>query len=208
MYNRIGRIQDWQSFYEHAAIDDMITHADFAHAGSVYEFGCGTGELGRKLLTDQLPPGASYRGVDISDVMVRLSSKRLEPWIERAVVERVSGDGRLPGEDRGFDRFVATYVFDLLDEETTQAVLSEAHRLLVYEGLLCIVSLTNGPTRSSKAMSGTWRRIWRRTPQVLGGCRPIDMHREVPVDRWDVVHHTVITSWAVPSEVVVARAVS
>jgi ubiquinone/menaquinone biosynthesis C-methylase UbiE len=207
VYNRIGRIQDWQSFYEHAAIDDMITHADFAHASSVYEFGCGTGELGRRLLTDRLRPDASYRGVDISDTMVDLASKRLEPWKGRAVVERVPGDGRLRGEDAGFDRFVATYVFDLLDAETTQAVLHEAHRLLVPEGLLCIVSLTNGSTRSSKAMSNTWRWIWRKTPQLLGGCRPIEMTRELPVERWDVVHHTVITSWAVPSEVMVARAV-
>ena len=29
VYNRIGRAQDWQSFYESAPIDNMIAHADF-----------------------------------------------------------------------------------------------------------------------------------------------------------------------------------
>lgn len=208
VYNRIGRIQDRQSFYESAAIDDMITHADFAHAGSVFEFGCGTGELARRLLTDHLPREAGYRGIDISDTMVGLATERLARWSDRVEVERVSGGLPLSGADGGFDRFVATYVFDLLDTDTALDVLDEAHRLLTSGGLLCVVSLTEGPTRISGAMSSTWRWIWARTPQLLGGCRPVEMRRKFSDDRWDVLHHAIVISWAVPSEVVVARAVS
>jgi ubiquinone/menaquinone biosynthesis C-methylase UbiE len=208
VYNRIGRAQDWQSFYEHAAIDDMIAHADFENATSVYEFGCGTGNLGRRLLTDHLSFGTTYLGVDISDTMVELASNRLMPWGDRAEVERVSGELPLPGEDHGFDRFVATYVFDLLDADYTKAVLGEARRLLTSDGLACVVSLTNGATRVTRAMSSTWQWIWSKSPQLLGGCRPVNMEQQLPAGRWEILHHTVVTSWAVPSEVLVVRRVS
>ncbi len=208
VYNRIGRAQDWQSFYENAAIDDMIAHADFENAASVYEFGCGTGDLGRRLLSDHFSPGATYLGVDISDTMVELAANRLAPWGDRAEVERVSGELPLPGEDHRFDRFVSTYVFDLLDADHTEAVLGEAHRLLTSDGLACVVSLTTGPTRATRALSSTWRWIWSKSPQLLGGCRPISVEQQLPAGRWEILHRTVVTSWAVPSEVVVARPVS
>jgi len=208
VYNRIGRAQDWQSFYEHAPIAEMITRADFGSATSVYEFGCGTGSLGRRLLTDHLSPDATYHGVDVSDVMVRLASNRLMPWSGRADVEQVSGELPLRGKDHRFDRFVATYVFDLLSTDETDAVLGEAHRLLTADGLVCVVSLTTGPTRVSGAMSSIWEWTWTRYPRLLGGCRPISLQQRLPADRWEIVHRTVMTSWAVPSEVVIARPVS
>jgi len=208
VYNRIGRAQDWQSFYEHAAIDDMIAHADFGNATSMFEFGCGTGNLGRRLLTDHLTLETTYHGVDISDTMVELASKRLEPWSDRAEVERVSGELPLPGDDHRFDRFVATFVFDLLDADHTTAVLGEAHRLLTSDGLACVVSLTHGPTRVSRALSSTWQWIWSKSPQLLGGCRPINVEQQLPTDRWEILYRTVVISWTVPSEVVIARPVS
>ena len=208
VYNRIGRVQDWQSFYEHAPIDEMIAHAGFETATSVYELGCGTGELGRRLFTDYLDSSATYHGVDISDTMVELATKRLAPWSDRAEVERVSGELPLPGDDHRFDRFIVAYVFDLLDTERTQAVLDEAHRLLTPDGLMCTASLTNGPTRASRALSGTWQWVWSKTPSVLGGCRPVDMAQQISLKRWEILHRTVVTSWAVPSEVVIARPVS
>ncbi len=208
VYNRIGRAQDWQSFYESAPIDNMIAHADFETATSVYEFGCGTGKLGRRLLADHLDSSGVYRGVDISDTMVDLASERLAPWSDRAEVEQVSGEFPLPGDDHRFDRFIATYVFDLLDADHIQAVLGEAHRLLVCDGLMCIVGLTNGPTRASRAVSGTWQWVWSKTPMALGGCRPVDMASQISPQRWEILHRAVVTRWAVPSEVVIARPVS
>lgn len=45
VYNRIGKLQDSQAFYEAPAIDLIIDHGHFATAQSVFEFGCGTGRL-------------------------------------------------------------------------------------------------------------------------------------------------------------------
>ena len=69
-YDRFGRKQDSQGFYEDPALDDLIAHASLRDAQSVFEFGCGTGKLAARLLAQRLSSAASYRGCDISPVMV------------------------------------------------------------------------------------------------------------------------------------------
>ena len=53
-YDAFGKKQDKQ-FYEDAAIDHLIEHGEFEKAGYVVEFGCGTGKLASRLLTEILP---------------------------------------------------------------------------------------------------------------------------------------------------------
>lgn len=54
-YDHFGAKQDSQAFYEDAALDDLMRHADCAQAQSVFEFGCGTGRFAAQLLTKHLP---------------------------------------------------------------------------------------------------------------------------------------------------------
>ena len=201
-YDRIGRIQDWQRFYEGPAVERLLAHADFEHAGSVFELGCGTGAMARTLLDELLPADATYVGVDVSDKMVRLSTERLARFGERATVRQVDGRPPLPGESGHFDRFVALYVFDLLSESLARELLDEAERLLAPDGRLCLVSLSHGTTAPSRVLCSRWNRAWRVAPALLGGCRPIDL---LPLlERWDVEHAADLTAWGVPSQVVVA----
>jgi hypothetical protein len=97
VYDRIGRAQDWQRFYENAATADLVAHAGFDAAHSIVELGCGTGRFAAGLLTRHLPADASYVGVDLSPRMVALASERLRPWRDRARVSprRRAGSGRL-----------------------------------------------------------------------------------------------------------------
>jgi hypothetical protein len=44
VYDRIGRKQDTQAFYEDRATSLVISHLHLATAQAVFEFGCGTGE--------------------------------------------------------------------------------------------------------------------------------------------------------------------
>jgi SAM-dependent methyltransferase len=202
VYDRIGRVQDWQRFYESPAIDDLVAHAEFDSARSVFELGCGTGAMAVALLDDVLPGDATYVGVDVSDRMVRLASERVARFGDRATVRRVDGQAPLPGETGGIDRFVALYVFDLLAERLAAELLDEAARLLAPGGRLCLVSLTHGTTASSRLVCSLWNRAWRAAPALLGGCRPIDL---LPLlDGWEVAHVATITAWAVPSQIVVA----
>src|SRR4030095_13016261 len=58
LYDRIGRWQDTQRFYEDRATANLIAHADLGNARSVVEFGAGTGRLAERLLRDHLPASA------------------------------------------------------------------------------------------------------------------------------------------------------
>jgi SAM-dependent methyltransferase len=207
VYDRIGRLQDWQRFYEGPAVRDLEAHAGFDTAHSVFELGCGTGALAQRLLSRMLPGDARYVGVDVSTTMVELATNRIRSFGPQASVRHVSGRPPPPGTDGTVDRFVAVYVFDLLSAELAAAMLAEAARLLTADGLLCLVSLAEGATRASKALCTIWNRTWQLSPTLVGGCRPVDL---VPLltDPWRVDHFATLTTWAVTSQVVIASPIS
>jgi SAM-dependent methyltransferase len=204
-YDRIGRGQDTQRFYEDRATARAIELGEFDTARSVVELGCGTGRFARRLLTDRLPPTAGYRGFELSDRMTTIATGRLQPWADRAGATRIAGEPPLPLDDGSADRFVANYVLDLMSTPDARRWLAEAHRVLGPGGLLCLVSITPGTRRLSRLVSDTWTRIWRRRPMLVGGCRPIELLDLIGEKDWLVVHQETVTAWAVSSEVVVAR---
>jgi cyclopropane fatty-acyl-phospholipid synthase-like methyltransferase len=203
-YDRFGAKQDSQAFYEDPALDALIAHADFEHARSVFEFGCGTGRLASRLLATVLPEDCRYLGVDVSETMIGLARERLQPWAGRASV--VHSDGRVPSqcEAGAYDRFVATYVLDLLSDDAIRATFVEAHRLLMQEGRLGVVGLTHGRSPATKLVSSAWALVHRLKPSLVGGCRPIELRHLLPEDRWRIGHHGVVTAWGISSEVLVA----
>jgi ubiquinone/menaquinone biosynthesis C-methylase UbiE len=205
-YDRLGSAQDWQRFYENPAINELIAHAAFGSAHSVFEFGCGTGAFAARLLQRHLPAGARNVGLDISSTMVSLAPDRLKPWSERARVYQTDGSPRIPEPDHTFDRFVSTYVFCLLAPNFIAQLLSEAHRLLVPGGELCLVSMTFGASPLSRAVCWGWQRLWRLSPGIVGGCHPIELSDYLPSERWRSDHQATLTSWGVSSEVLVASA--
>src|SRR5260370_12693295 len=84
-------------------------------------------------------------------------------------------------------------------------MLSEAHRLLRPEGLLCLVSLTPGPTWFSRLLTGLWTGIHRLSPSLVGGCRPLELQMVLPASRWQLVSANAVTAFGIPSELVVAN---
>ncbi|MEJ2645099.1 MAG: class I SAM-dependent methyltransferase [Gammaproteobacteria bacterium] len=203
-YDRFGRKQDWQWFYEGPALRDLIAHGDFERTQSVFELGCGTGAFAARLLEDVLSPVASYVGVDLSGTMVDLARARVARFADRARVQLSDGDLHFPWPDGSFDRFVANYVLDLLAPPDITAALAEAHRLLRPDGRLCLLSLTHGCTVPSRAVVGLWNRIHRRDPARVGGCRPVQLLEFIDADHWQVDYQRVHVAWGVPSQVVVA----
>jgi ubiquinone/menaquinone biosynthesis C-methylase UbiE len=204
LYDRIGRWQDTQRFYEDCATGDLIAHADLPQAQSVFEFGVGTGRIAERLLREHLPAIARYHGVDISATMVALARERLAPWQGRAHVEQSDGSPRVHARDRAFDRFLSTYVLDLLSAEDITIVLDEAHRLLSDEGRLCVVSATHGRTPLERLVMGAATRLHSAAPSLVGGCRAIDLLSFMNPDRWRVLHRNVVSKWGIVSEVLVA----
>jgi ubiquinone/menaquinone biosynthesis C-methylase UbiE len=206
-YDWFGARQDSQAFYEDAGLDLLARESDFARARRVFELGCGTGRFAERLLAHELPVDARYEGVDLSSTMTDLATRRLARFGERAHVTRTEGDVPLPFPDGSFDRFVATYVLDILGEERIRQILVEAHRLLAGGGLLCTLALTEGTSLASRLVSGAWSGVYALRPSLVGGCRPISVVRHLDRSLWTERRHGVVVAWAVPSEVLVAEAV-
>jgi len=204
VYDRIGRVQDWQGFYERRAVERLLAHSALREARAVVEFGFGTGRLAAEMLSRHLPAGATYAGFDVSPTMLRLARRRLERWNERARLVLTHGAPLLPLPDRSADRLVSTYTLDLLDELDQAALIDEAARVLRADGRLCLASIAPGTGGMSTLVANGWAAVWRRVPELVGGCRPI---RLTPLldSRWALGYRATIRSWGTTSEVVVAR---
>lgn len=207
VYDRIGKRQDSQAFYEDRANDRIIQYADFATARHVFEFGCGTGRLAFRLLSQHLPADAVYRALDISPKMVGLAAERLAPFRSRAKVILSDGGSPVQEPSEFYDRFVSTYVLDLLSERDIARVLREAHRMLRPGGLLCLSSLSDGSGIPSRLVAHVWSAVHRLRPALVGGCRPLELTGFLSSSDWKSRHHARIAPFAIPSEVVVAERV-
>jgi ubiquinone/menaquinone biosynthesis C-methylase UbiE len=204
-YDRFGRKQDWQSFYEDVATEAVIRNGKFDSAEAVFEFGCGTGRFAAGLLERHLSTDARYVGVDISETMVGLAKERLVGFGSRAGVYLSDGSPQLDFPTATFDRFVSNYVFDLLEVEDIRTVLQEAWRILSKEGLLALVSLTHGCTFVSRLVENLWVAVHDIRPGLVGGCRPISLSALVTEPSWRVIYEKRFSRWGLVSESLVAQ---
>lgn len=205
-YDRFGSKQDLQ-FYERAAHGLLVAHADFEQASAVFEWGCGTGRLAQSLLKRNLAEDARYFGIDISATMIGIAERRLAGWGERASVRKADGTIRLPVADATFDRFLATYVLDLLPEAAIASVIVEAHRVLDRKGKLCVVTSTEGVNIIPRLVTSLWKRVYAFSPRLVGGCRPLRVSRFLDASRWRVEFDKDISSCGISSEILIATRV-
>lgn len=203
-YDAFGAKQDSQAFYERPALERLLAHLDLDAAHAVLEFGCGTGRLAAELL-GRLGSDARYLGLDSSSTMAGLARQRVAAYGARAEIRQTDGSCRIDAADGSFDRFVSTYVLDLLSEEEIRQVLDEAHRVLAPGGRLGIAGLTRGPGLASRAVSRVWQGIHRLRPSLVGGCRPLEVARFLTEGRWRLLDHGVVAPYAIASEAVVAE---
>lgn len=204
-YDRVGRWQDWQRFYEGPPVELLLRHGRFDSAEAVFELGCGTGALAQRLLEEILPSHSLYVGVDLSATMVKIAQERLGKFGERARLVHTDGSLRFPFEDGTYDCFLSTYVLDLLPPTSIRNALKEAYRLLREGGHLCLAGLTFGRNPISRIVSKVWDRIHRLSPSLVGGCRPLHLRPFLEERRWKVLICSVVEPWGIPSEILVAQ---
>lgn len=203
-YDRMGARQDWNRFYEDPAVEALIRHSGFQRAHAVVEFGCGTGRLAERLLRDYMLSDARYLALDTSTTMVNLARDRLAPFGKRVEVRETDGSAHIDAPEGTFDRFLSTYVFDLLAREQITALIDEAYRVLAPNGRLCLVSLTHGRTSLGRIASRAWHGVWTLKPGLVGGCRPIELTDFIDAERFELLHNVVVTAYGLSSEAIVA----
>lgn len=205
-YDRFAAKQDRQGWYEDAALAKLLEWGDFGRAEAVLEAGCGTGRFAAHILAQAARPDLRYTGLDISSEMLKRARGRLAPFTKCVRLIEADATRALPFADESFDRFVATYLIDLLPPADASAMLGEAHRVLRPGGLACLASLTSEASGVlPRAFSSLWSALHRLAPHRVGGCRPVALARLFEAAGWDVVHREVVTPNAVASEVIVAR---
>ncbi|MGQ0616295.1 MAG: class I SAM-dependent methyltransferase [Acidimicrobiia bacterium] len=203
-YDRLGRWQDSQRFYEAVAVDALLGVLDLGRARSIVELGCGTGRVAAQMLGAHAAAATRYIGVDISPKMVAIATDRLRPHAARAEARVAPDPSTIPAPDDSADRFVSTYVFDLLSRPRREAMLAEAARVLAPAGIAGFVNLSFGEQGLSRSVSRLWLSLWRRWPKAVGGCRPIDLVPSLTDTGWTVAHRQKLTAWGITSEVVLA----
>ncbi|OEF99893.1 hypothetical protein BHF71_07215 [Vulcanibacillus modesticaldus] len=207
-YNHFGKKQDWQSFYEGPAIKELELYSEFQNAQAIFELGSGTGQFAEKLLRSVLSKDCTYKGIDISSTMVDLSRKRLKHWSERVKIDHKGLEGLAQEPPQFYDRFVSNYVFDLLSEEDIHLVVEQARRILKINGRICLVSLTNGNEGFSRLITYLWEKLFRFRAKWVGGCRPVKLIYYLDSEHWKLIHHGKVSSFGIPSEIVVAERIS
>ena len=125
--------------------------------------------------------------------------------ISSAVAIQQTSGPRFDLSDATFDRFISTYVLDLLSNEDIDSLLNEAHRVLRTGGLLGLVSQTRGSKGLSHFVMRTWERLYQLSPIATGGCRPITIRSLLENFRWRVRYRNVVSWFAIASEIVVAQ---
>ncbi len=204
VYDRIGSFQDSQAFYEDRTTGELVEHGAFGAARSVFELGCGTGRFAESLLERHLPAAATYRGIDLSPTMFELARTRLARFGPRATLALSDGAAPTMEPDAAYDRWVSNFVLDLLSDTDIDAILTEAHRMLVPGGLLCLAGLSTGDAWLTKSVASLWSAIHKLSPEIVGGCRPLDLLPRLSPSRWRILHRRVLAPFFVPSEAIVA----
>lgn len=198
LYDRIAvwyaRIEAFESKAKERALETVQAPS----GGLLLEVGVGAGEETRRLL-EKLPPGARLVGIDLSFAMTRRAARASEGWLIQANAIR------LPFQDRAFDRIYCSYLLDLLPQYAIEPTLAEFKRLLKPGGRLTLLYLSEGVDTISRGLVALWRAVYRLSPRLCAGCRPLALSGSVRQAGFDLLSCETIVQLGVPSQLILAE---
>lgn len=140
-------------------------------------------------------------GVDLSAQMLARARRRLAAGgITRAPLCRASALA-LPFGGASFDILINLYMMDLLLEEDVPAVLREFARVLRPGGRLIVLVMA----RQAAWVNAIWMWLYRRSPVMTGGCRPMPVAGMLEQNGWKINLREVVSQSGFRSELIVAR---
>jgi len=167
VYDRWAAHYDlWSRPFESRAHRRVLEQAALRGEERVLEVAVGTGATLVALAAANR--GGLTVGLDASRGMLGRAHQRASR--AGAVPLLLLADARtLPLPAETFDLLVNCYMLDLLSLEDIQTVLGEFRRVLRPGGRLVVATMTEG----SRLVTTFWNRLYRRSPALLGGCRPL-----------------------------------
>ncbi len=140
-------------------------------------------------------------GVDLSAPMLSRARRRLAAvGVERPNLCRANALS-LPFGNSAFDILFNLYMIDLLMEGDFPCVFKEFARVLRPGGRLIVLSMA----RQARALNAIWMQLYRCSPLMTGGCRPVPVEEILASNGWNVGLREVISQCGFRSELFVAR---
>jgi len=171
LYDSVSSIYDLLTRYERGSLKRALEIANLRENLVVLEAGFGTGRTLVELAKRVGNAGEVY-ALDVSQKMTNRTRRVLH---RRNLSDRVNfivGDAENTSfSDAIFDLVFSSYMLDLIDTAAIPRVLLEFKRLLKPTGWLVLVGLSKGSKWHDNMKLYEW--VYRRSPSLLGGCRPV-----------------------------------
>jgi ubiquinone/menaquinone biosynthesis C-methylase UbiE len=189
----------WSGLFESQAGARAYEAAHLSGDETVLEVAVGSGEFHSMLV--KTPGLARCVGVDLSAPMLGKARRRLVS----------SGAGRrdlcradalyLPFGRAVFDILFNLYMLDLLLEEDVPRALEEFARVLRPSGWLIVLTMAE----QASLMNAVWMELYRCSPVIVGGCRPLPVAEMLASNGWKVDLREQISQCGFRSELMVAQ---
>ena len=108
---------------------------------------------------------------------------------------------KIPYPDKTFDLVYSSYMLDLIAFDDISRILAEFKRVMKQNGRLVLVNMAEG-----RIFSPIYNFLYRLSPKMLGGCRPLSMTADVlGSSGFKVFEKEVCVQLFIPSEVIMAE---
>jgi len=189
----------WSRFFESRAAQQAFQAARLSGGESVLEVAVGGGEFYSALA--RIPGLKRCVGVDLSAPMLARTRKRLAAdGIGRRDLCRADAHS-LPFDRAAFDILFNLYMLDLLLQEDVPGVLREFARVLKPGGRLIVLSMAE----QAGMVNAIWMWLYRRSPVLVGGCRPLPVVQTLDSNGWKISLREQISQGGFRSELIVAQ---
>jgi ubiquinone/menaquinone biosynthesis C-methylase UbiE len=176
-YDSLSGVYEYLTAYEGGAKRRGLKVACPTGGQVILEVGFGTGAAMRVIASGTGEKGLAC-GIDISPKMVRRAASSLgKAGLNGRSALSVAAAAHLPYTQGSFDAIFSSYVLDLMAEKEIAKAISEFFRVLRPGGRMALVSLTKGDGWLADMRLYEW--LYRRSPSLLGGCRPLLLEGQV-----------------------------
>lgn len=205
-YDRISKAYDFiADSGEHKARQAGETVLNVQPGESVLEVGFGTGN-GILELAESVGGTGTIRGIDVSQGMYDVATKKIAERKPAANIELTLGDARqLPYADGTFDAAFMSFTLELFDDEEIPIVLKELRRVLKPGARLGNVSMSvvDHDERES-ILEKFYKWMHHHFPHIVD-CRPIDVPALLRAAGFEIVSDERQEIWTMPVAIVVGR---
>ncbi len=187
----------WSALFESHATRRAYEAAQLTGDERVLEVAVGGGEFFAELA--KTPGLGQCAGVDLSAPMLARARKRLAGGASADLCR--ANALALPFGDEVFDILFNLYMMDLLLMDDVPAVLHEFARVLRPGGRLIVLSMA----QQKRVVNDAWMRLFRRSPVLTGGCRPLPLAGLLERNGWKISLPETISQGGFRSDLVVAQ---